>query len=161
MAFIIFISGLFSISPTRTVPMKAFLISAPITTTRLLTRSRLRISSSLATGTKSTALSTNSISSLKLWKHDDITVSWISTHSEGCKIQHIIESFEPESGSTFQCNAAQFLRAWLLFEVLTLCSLLHLVRLPCRRRRECTTGATVGKTEVFKEKPAPVPHYPT
>ena len=46
MAFMTFTSGDFSISPTRIGPMKDFRISEPITATRFLTRSRLRISNS-------------------------------------------------------------------------------------------------------------------
>lgn len=52
MAFMTLGSDVFSIRPTRIWPMKLFLISRDITPTLFLTRSRLRISNSLATVNK-------------------------------------------------------------------------------------------------------------
>ena len=49
MAFMTLASCVFSISPTRIVPMKPLRMSGLITPTRFFTRSRLRMSSSLAT----------------------------------------------------------------------------------------------------------------
>ena len=48
MAFMTLTSGDFSMRPTRMVPTKALRMSCPMTATRFLTRSRLRIRSSLA-----------------------------------------------------------------------------------------------------------------